>query len=97
VSGVTAVDQHSAASGSGSTFSSGSTGTISRPGEFVFSAVGTFGGTTLSWDPGWTSEQIYTVNSNALGRAYRIPSATGTFAGSGTGSGTWLAEIVTFQ
>jgi parallel beta-helix repeat protein len=97
VSGVTAVDQHSAASGSGSTFSSGSTGTISRSGEFVFAVVGTFGGTTLSWDPGWTSEQTYTVGSNALGRAYQIPSATGTFAGSGTASGTWLAEIVTFQ
>jgi parallel beta-helix repeat protein len=97
VSGVTAVDQHAAASGSGSTFSSGSTGTISRSGEFVFAAVGSFGGTTLSWDPGWTSEQTYTVNSNALGRAYRIPSATGTFAASGTSSGTWLAEIATFR
>jgi len=97
VSGVTAVDQHAAASGSGSTFSSGSTGTISRSGEFVFAAVGSFGGTTLSWDPGWTSEQTYTVNSNALGRAYRIPSATGTFAANGTSSGTWLAEIATFR
>jgi parallel beta-helix repeat protein len=97
VSGVAAVDQQSAASGTGSTFSSGSTGTISRSGEFVFAAVGTFGGTTLTWNPGWTSEQTYTVGANALGRAYQIPSTTGAFTGSGTGSGSWLAEIVTFK
>ena len=60
-------------------------------------AVGTFGGTTLTWNPGWTSEQTYTVGTNALGRAYQIPSATGAFTGSGTASGSWLAEIVTFK
>jgi hypothetical protein len=97
VSGVSAVDQQSAASGTGSTFSSGATGTISRSGEFVFAAVGTFGGTTLTWNPGWTSEQTYLVGANALGRAYQIPSTTGAFTGSGTGSGSWLAEIVTFK
>ena len=97
VSGVSTADQESAASGTGSTFSSGSTGTISRSGEFVFAAVGTFGGTTLTWNAGWTSEQTYTVGANALGRAYQIPAATGTFTGSGTGSGSWLAEIVTFK
>jgi parallel beta-helix repeat protein len=97
VSGVSAVDQESAGSGTGSTFSSGATGTISRSGEFVFAAVGTFGGTTLTWSPGWTSEQTYTVGANALGRAYQIPSGTGTFTGSGSGSGSWLAEIVTFK
>ena len=96
VSGVSTVDQESAGSGTGSTFSSGPTGTISRAGEFVFAAVGTFGGTSLTWNPGWTSEQTYTVGTNALGRAYQIPSATGAFTGSGTASGSWLAEIVTF-
>jgi parallel beta-helix repeat protein len=97
VSGVSTVDQESAASGTGSTFSSGATGTISRSGEFVFATVGTFGGTTVTWSPGWTSEQIYTVGANALGRAYQIPTATGAFTGSGTGSGSWLADIVTFK
>jgi parallel beta-helix repeat protein len=96
VSGVSTVDQESTASGNSSTFSSGSTGTISRSGEFVFAAVATFGGTTLSWDPGWTSEQTYTVGANALGRAYQIPSATGAFTGSGTASGSWLAAVLTF-
>jgi hypothetical protein len=39
----------------------------------------------------------YSVNTNTLGRAYQIPTATGSFTASGTGSGTWLAEVVTFK
>jgi parallel beta-helix repeat protein len=97
VSGVTTVDRQSAASGTGSAFSSGATGPISRAGEFVFAVTGTFGGTSLTWDSGWTGLANYSVNTNTLGRAYQIPTATGTFTGSGTGSGTWLAEIVTFK
>jgi parallel beta-helix repeat protein len=96
VSGATTVDQKSAAAGNGSTFSSGSTGMTSRSGEFVFAAVATFGGTTFSWNSGWTAEEAYSVGSNALGRAYQIPSATGTFTGSGSASGTWLAVVDTF-
>ena len=96
VSGVAAVDRQSAASGTGSTFSSGATGTISRAGEFVFAVTGTFGGTTLTWNTGWTGLANYSVGTNTLGRAYQIPSATGSFTASGTGSGTWLAEVVTF-
>ena len=96
VSGATTADQQSAASGSGSTFSSGSTGTTSRSGEFVFAVTATFGGTAISWDSGWTSLANYSVGSNSLGRAYQIPGGTGSFTASGTASGTWLAEIVTF-
>jgi parallel beta-helix repeat protein len=97
VSGVSTVDRQSAASGTGSAFSSGATGTISRAGEFVFAVTGTFGGTSLTWNPGWTALANYSVNSNTLGRAYQIPAATGSFTATGTGSGTWLAEIVTFR
>jgi parallel beta-helix repeat protein len=96
VSGATTPDQQSAASGSGSAFSSGSTGTTSRSGEFVFAVAATFGGTSISWNPGWTSLANYSVGSNTLGRAYQIPGATGSFTATGTASGTWLAEIVTF-
>src|SRR5260221_1090687 len=96
VSGVTAVDQESASGGSGGTFSSGSTGTTSRSGEFVFAATATFGGTSIGWDPGWTHMGSYSVGPNALGRAYQIPTATGSFTATGTASGSWLAEIVTF-
>jgi parallel beta-helix repeat protein len=97
VSGVSTVDRQSAASGTGSAFSSGATGTISRAGEFVFAVTGTFGGTSLTWNPGWTALANYSVNSSTLGRAYQIPAATGSFTATGTGSGSWLAEIVTFK
>jgi parallel beta-helix repeat protein len=97
VSGASTVDRQSAASGTGSAFSSGATGTISRAGEFVFAVTGTFGGTSLTWNPGWTALANSSVNSNTLGRAYQIPAATGSFTATGTGSGTWLAEIVTFR
>ena len=97
VSNVSTVDQRSAASGTGSAFSSGATGTTSRAGEFVFAVTGTFGGTSLTWNPGWTGLANYSVNTNTLGRAYQIPTATGSFTATGTGSGTWLAEIVTFK
>jgi parallel beta-helix repeat protein len=97
VSGATAVDQQSAASGSGSTFSSGATGTTSRTGEFVFATVATFGGTSLGWDPGWKALTTYTVGSNALGRAYQVPGSTGSFTATGSASGNWLAEVVAFK
>lgn len=97
VAGVSTVDQTASASGSGSTFSSGATGTTDHGGEFVYAAVATFGGTTLSWGSGWTGLQTYTVGTNALGRAYQIPAGTGTFSGTGTASGTWLAQVIAFQ
>jgi hypothetical protein len=50
-----------------------------------------------SWAAGWTGITTYTVGSNALGRAYQIPAGTGTITASGTGSGAWLAEVITFQ
>ena len=99
VSGATTVDRQSAASGSSSTFSSGSTGTTSRAGEFVFATVGTFGGTSFGWDTGWNSKSFtsYTTGSNALGRADQVPTGTGSFTATGTASGSWLAEVVAFK
>jgi len=96
VHGATAADQESAASGNTSTFSSGTTGAISRAGEFVYATVATFGAASLTWAPAWTGETTYSVGSTALGRAYQIPASAGQFTASGTASGTWLAEIVTF-
>ena len=77
VAGVTTVDRTASASGSGSAFSSGATGTTARAGEFVYAAVATFGGTSLSWGSGWTGLTTYGVGSNSLGRAYQIPAGTG--------------------
>jgi parallel beta-helix repeat protein len=97
VSGVSALDQAAAASGSGSTFSSGPTGTTARSGEFVYATVATFGGTSLGWSSGWTSLTTYGVGSDSLGRAYQIASGPGTFTASGSASGTWLAQVIAFQ
>jgi PKD repeat protein len=96
-SGASVLDQEAAAGGSSGTFSSGATGRTARSGEFIYATVATFGGTSITWNSGWTSITTYTVGSNALGRAYQIPSGTGTFTASGTGSGTWLAEVVTLK
>jgi len=95
--GVISLDKQSAAGGTTSSFSSGSTGTTSRPGELVFAATATFGGTSVSWSTGWTGLTTYTLGSNALARAYQIPAGTGSFAGTGTASAPWLAEVVTFS
>jgi parallel beta-helix repeat protein len=97
VAGVTAVDLHSAAAGSGAHFSSGATGTTSRPGEFVLAATATFGGTSISWGSGWRSLGIYLLRSNALARAYRIPAGRGSFAGTGTANARWLAAVAAFK
>jgi hypothetical protein len=96
VAGVTGVDRQSTASGSAGAFSSGATGTIGRPGEFVFGAVAEFGGTTLSWDAGWRGLTTYAVGTKALGRAYQIPGTVGSFTASGTAAGQWLAAVVSF-
>jgi parallel beta-helix repeat protein len=97
VAGVSAADRMSAAGGSAGAFSSGATATTSRPGEFVFGATATFGGTSLTWSPGWTNIGSYTAGANALVRADQIPATTGSFAATGTCTGSWLAEVVTFM
>jgi parallel beta-helix repeat protein len=97
VSGVSSLDVQSAASGTTSAFSSGASATTAGSGEFVFGTVATFGGTSVTWNTGWTALANYTLGSNALGRSYQIPSGTGSFTASGTGSGTWLAEVVAFK
>jgi parallel beta-helix repeat protein len=97
VTGVTTVDQQSAAGGAAGSFSSGSTATTSAPGEFVFAATTSFGGTSVAWGASWTSLSTYIAGSNALARAYQITASTGSFTSSGTASGRWLAEVVTFK
>jgi parallel beta-helix repeat protein len=95
--GVTTMDTQSAGSGTGSTFSSGTTGTTSQPGEFVFAVTATFNGTSVGWSTGWTALSTYTLGASALARAYQAPASTGTYTGTGTSSGRWLAEVVAFR
>ncbi|HEY2796239.1 MAG TPA: right-handed parallel beta-helix repeat-containing protein [Micromonosporaceae bacterium] len=97
LAGVSAVDKTAAATGTSSAYSSGSTSTTSTPAELVFGAVAFAGGSAPVWSGGWTAESSYTVSTNGLGRAYRITSATGSFAATGSISSSWLAMCVTFR
>jgi parallel beta-helix repeat protein len=97
VSGVTTVDQVAAASGPSGSFSSGATGTTARAGEFVLGTAAVFGGTSVTWGSGWRVLTTYTTGTNGLARAYQIPAATGSFAATGTASGAWLSQVVTFK
>jgi hypothetical protein len=44
-----------------------------------------------------TALTTYSSGSTFLGRAYRTATATGQFAATGTGTGSWLAACVTFR
>jgi PKD repeat protein len=95
-SGVTGEDQHAEAAGTAANYSSGTTAATSSPNELVFGAVGLFAGSAPTWSAGWSALASYPTNADYLGRAYQITAAAGTFAASGTTSGSWLASTVTF-
>ncbi|HET7386462.1 MAG TPA: right-handed parallel beta-helix repeat-containing protein [Nocardioidaceae bacterium] len=96
--GAVAVDQVAAASGSGTTYSSGSTPVTTAPAELAFGAVAITGGTTSPvWGAGWSDLGSYSLGGNYLGRAQQFPTSTGTFSATGTATGTWLAVTVTFR
>ncbi len=97
VSGVSGVDQAVGATGTSAAFSSGATGTTSAPKEFVFGAVANVAGTSPTWTNGWTTETVYAVGSNYLGRAYKVSTSSGSFAATGNTTGTWLAICATFD
>ena len=95
--GVSRVDATATATGSATTFSSGLTGTTSTAREVVYGSVAMFGGTANpAWASGWKDMNTYAVASSYLGRAYQLPAATGSFAATGSASGSWLAVTVAF-
>ncbi|MGA9347060.1 MAG: PKD domain-containing protein, partial [Nocardioidaceae bacterium] len=97
-SGVSAVDRTAGATGSSGTFSSGPAGVTTTASELVFSAVALPNGSaTPSWDSPWKDLGSFAVANRYLGRSHQLVTATGTFAGSGTASGTWLAVTATFK
>jgi parallel beta-helix repeat protein len=92
--GVTRPDQTSVASGTSSTFSSG-TAQASTSGEVAIGVVATFGGTANpSWSTGWTSIGTYSVSGRYLAKAQQLP-ASGPYTATGSATGTWLAAVVT--
>ena len=98
LTGVTTFDRRAVATGSSSSFSSGSTSTTSAARELVLGVVALTGGSTApAWASGWTPGGSATVGTSYVGRAYRTPSSTGTFAATGTSTGVWTAAVVTFR
>ena len=98
LTGVRAVDQKVVKTGKTSTFSSGATKATSAANELVLGVVGLSNGAAPpTWDPGWTPLGDLSTGSSYLDRAYRTPTAKGTFTATGTASGTWTAGVVTFK
>jgi hypothetical protein len=92
--GVSHADQTSVASGTTSSFSSG-TAQASTSGEVAIGVVATFAGTTNpSWSTGWSSIGAYSVSDRYLSKAQQLP-ASGAYAATGSATGTWLAAVVT--
>ena len=95
--GVSHVDTTATATGTATTFTSGPTATTSATREVVYGAVAMFGGTANpAWASGWKDMNTYAVASNYLGRAYQLPTAIGSFAATGSATGSWLAVTVAF-
>ena len=97
VARVTAVDRTATGAGTGTSFASAPTAVTSVPSEVVFAAVAMDGGTAPTWAAGWTPLTSYAVNTTWMGRAYRQPTATGSFTAAGTGAGHWVAAVVTLR
>ncbi len=96
--GVTRVDRVASASGSGSSFSSGVTQATTAAREVVFGAVASFtSSSNPTWTSAWTPLTPQATGSTNLGRAYQLPTSTGTFRADGTTSGTWAALVLTFR
>ncbi len=94
--GVSHVDTIATASGTATTFSSGPTATTSTAREVVYGAVAIFGGTANPiWATGWQDMTSYAAAPNYLGRAFQLPTATGSFTATGSVTGSWLATTVT--
>jgi PKD repeat protein len=94
--GASVLDQASTATGTGTSFSSGSAGTTVGS-EIAFGAVSVPNGPSApAWSSGWQNAGSYATGSQQLGRAYRLP-VTGAQTATGTAGGAWLAAVVTLR
>jgi PKD repeat protein len=94
--GVTRVDRVASATGTTAAFSSGLTQTTTAEREVVFAAVASFtAATNPTWSSAWTPLTPQSTAKTNLGRAYQLPTSTGTFRADGTTSGTWAAVVLT--
>ncbi len=93
--GATRLDKTATATGTTTTFSSG-TALATVGNEIAFGAVSIPSGTAApSWATGWRDLGAGVVGSSYLGRAYQLP-ASGSYTATGTASGPWLTAVSTF-
>jgi hypothetical protein len=95
--GVTAVDTSAGASGTTTAFSSGTAPATSQANEILIGSVGTESGAAPAWSAGWTPLPTLSISSDYLDTAYRIVTAAGAYAATGTIRGQWMASIITLK
>ena len=95
--GVTGLDTSAGASASAASFSSGNTPATSQANEVLIGVVGIESGKTPVWSTGWAALAPLSVSSDYLGTAYRIVTASGAYAATGTSGGQWMAGIVALK
>ncbi len=94
--GATSPDHASVATGTGSSFSSG-TAQATAGNELAFGAVSIPAGTgNPSWSTPWLPIGAYTFSGQYLGKAYQL-AASGGYAATGAATGAWLAAVVTLR
>jgi hypothetical protein len=97
LAGVTGIDTSAGATASTAAFSSGTTGTTSQPAEILIGTLGAESGSAPVWAAGWTALPTLAISSDYLNSAYRLVTATGTFAATGTTTGQWMTSIITLK
>ena len=98
LTGVKTLDRTAISTGRTSTFSSGATKTTAAAREVVMGVVATTNaGSAPGWAGGWTPTATLAATTSYVGRAYRLPTATGIFTASGATTGTWTAAVLTFR
>jgi len=96
--GLSSADRGAQAFATSALFTSGPTAATSHPAELLYATLGAESGGPPSWTAGWTVLPALMNGSDALGAAYQVVAATGSYAASGTVSGgTWMAALTTYS
>ncbi|HEV2244851.1 MAG TPA: fibronectin type III domain-containing protein, partial [Streptosporangiaceae bacterium] len=96
-SGIAGIDTSAGATGTTSSFSSGTTPATSQASELLIGAVGTESGAAPTWSAGWTALPVLSLSGDYLDTAYRLVTTAGGYAATGGISGQWMASIVTLK
>jgi len=96
-SGIAGIDTSAGATGTTSSFSSGTTPATSQASELLIGAVGTESGAAPTWSAGWTALPVLSLSGDYLDTAYRLVTTSGGYAATGTIRGQWMASIVTLK